>query len=95
MILASSLVGDITGWRKVMTENEWSLRDLYRSLDLPGKNPLRDAHQQLDAAVRAAYGMKATDSTTTTSTSMTAMSPPNLVSATAPLSRSKCAPSSG
>ena len=44
--------------RKVMAENNWSLRDLYRSLDLPGQNPLRDAHDNLDAAVRAAYGMK-------------------------------------
>jgi hypothetical protein len=42
-----------------MTENQWSLRDLYRTLDLPGKNPLRDAQNALDAAVRAAYGMKA------------------------------------
>ena len=42
-----------------MEENNWSLRDLYRSLDLPGKNPLRDAQAALDAAVRAAYGMKA------------------------------------
>lgn len=45
--------------RKVMAENNWSLRDLYRTLDLPGKNPLCDAQQQLDAAVRAAYGMTA------------------------------------
>ncbi|HBI44663.1 MAG TPA: DNA methyltransferase [Planctomycetales bacterium] len=45
--------------RRVMTENQWSLRDLYRTLDLPGKNPLRDAQNDLDAAVRAAYGMKA------------------------------------
>lgn len=44
--------------RKVMAENNWSLRELYRSLELPGKNPLRDAHDALDAAVRAAYGMK-------------------------------------
>jgi hypothetical protein len=42
-----------------MTENQWSLRNLYRTLDLPGKNPLRDAQNDLDAAVRAAYGMKA------------------------------------
>ena len=34
-----------------------SLRDLYRTLEQPGDNPLRDAHTQLDAAVRAAYGM--------------------------------------
>ena len=44
--------------RKVMAENNWSLRELYRSLELPGQNPLRDAHAELDAAVRAAYGMK-------------------------------------
>jgi hypothetical protein len=37
------------------------LRDLYRTLGLPGKNPLRDAQQQLDTAVRAAYGMSAKD----------------------------------
>ena len=35
----------------------WSLRDLYRTLDEPGSNPLRDAHAKLDAAVRAAYAM--------------------------------------
>lgn len=34
-----------------------SLRDLYRTLDKPGNNPLRDAHARLDACVRAAYGM--------------------------------------
>ena len=45
--------------REVMAKNEWSLRDLYRTLDLPGKNPLRDAQGKLDTAVRAAYGMKA------------------------------------
>ncbi len=32
------------------------LRALYRTLDLPGKNPLKDAHVRLDAAVLAAYG---------------------------------------
>ncbi|MDP2132939.1 MAG: class I SAM-dependent DNA methyltransferase, partial [Sulfuritalea sp.] len=35
------------------------LRALYRTLDLPGKNPLRDAHTRLDAAVLAAYGFSA------------------------------------
>ncbi len=44
--------------RRVMAENGWSLRDLYRTLETPGKNPLRDAHDALDSAVRAAYGMK-------------------------------------
>ncbi len=35
------------------------LRALYRTMDLPGKNPLRDAHAALDAAVRSAYGFTA------------------------------------
>lgn len=43
--------------REVMAKMNWSLRDLYRTLDEPGSNPLRDAHAKLDAAVRAAYGM--------------------------------------
>ncbi len=47
--------------RKVMTENQWSLREVYRTLDLPGDNPLRKAQAELDAAVREAYGMKAKD----------------------------------
>ena len=33
------------------------LRALYRTLELPGKNPLKDAHAILDAAVLAAYGL--------------------------------------
>jgi len=49
--------------RKVMAENSWSLRELYRTLETPGRNPLRDAQDVLDAAVRAAYGMKAKDET--------------------------------
>lgn len=32
------------------------LRALYRTLELPGANPLKDAHVALDAAVLAAYG---------------------------------------
>ena len=32
------------------------LRALYRTLELPGGNPLRDAHAALDTAVLAAYG---------------------------------------
>lgn len=36
-----------------------SLRALYRTLELPGANPLRDAHAALDAAVVAAYGFSA------------------------------------
>jgi len=43
--------------REVMAKMDWSLRDLYRTLEEPGANPLRDAQAKLDAAVRAAYGM--------------------------------------
>jgi hypothetical protein len=32
------------------------LRAIYRTLELPGKNPLKDAHAALDAAVLRAYG---------------------------------------
>ncbi|MFA6564128.1 MAG: hypothetical protein WCV00_19655 [Verrucomicrobiia bacterium] len=44
--------------RKIMESNGWSLRALYRTLETPGDNALRDAHAALDAAVRRAYGMK-------------------------------------
>ena len=47
--------------REIMAANGWSLRDLYRTLETPGANRLRDAHAALDSAVRAAYGMKATE----------------------------------
>jgi hypothetical protein len=40
-----------------MGEHDLSLRELYRSLDLPGQNPLREAQDDLNAAVRAAYGL--------------------------------------
>ncbi len=35
------------------------LRGLYRSLELPGKHPLKDAHAALDEAVLSAYGFSA------------------------------------
>ncbi len=43
---------------EIMDANDWSLRELYKSLETPGENRLRTAHATLDAAVRAAYGMK-------------------------------------
>jgi hypothetical protein len=49
--------------REIMAANGWSLRDLYRTLETPGTNRLRVAHAALDAAVRAAYGMNATEDT--------------------------------
>ena len=34
---------------------------MYRTLEVPGQSPLKMAHEKLDAAVRAAYGMKSKD----------------------------------
>lgn len=45
--------------REVMANNGWSFRELYRTLDLPGANPLKAAQDALDDAVRKAYGMGA------------------------------------
>jgi len=47
--------------RNIMARNRWSLRDLYRTLEVPGKNPLKEAHESLNAAVRSAYDMTAQD----------------------------------
>jgi len=46
-----------------MAANGWSLRDLYRTLETPGTNRLRDAQAALDSAVRAAYGMEENEDT--------------------------------
>ena len=35
-----------------------SLRKLYRTLEIPGAHPLKEAHAKLDQAVRGAYRMK-------------------------------------
>jgi hypothetical protein len=43
--------------RETMDKLKFSLRDLYRTLDEPGVNPLREAHARLDTTVRAVYGM--------------------------------------
>jgi hypothetical protein len=43
--------------REAMRKLNFSLRDLYRTLEQPSDNPLRDAHARLDTAVRAAYGI--------------------------------------
>ncbi len=42
-----------------MEENNWTLRELYRTLEPPGENPLRKVTAPLDKAVRAAYGVGA------------------------------------
>lgn len=36
--------------------NDGGLRAVYRTLELPGKHPLKDAHAALDTAALAAYG---------------------------------------
>ena len=41
---------------KVMQQHHYSLRDLYRVLEQPGKNPIKDLHTLLDKAVAEAYG---------------------------------------
>ncbi len=46
---------------KPLPANGWSPRDLYRTLETPGANRLRDAHAALDTAVRAAYGVTPTE----------------------------------
>jgi hypothetical protein len=48
---------------EIMAANGWSLRDLYRTLETPGTNRLRDAQAALDYAVRAAYCMKDAEDT--------------------------------
>ncbi len=44
---------------EALTKVTGGLRAVYRTLELPGKNPLKDAHAALDAAVLAAYGFSA------------------------------------
>ena len=44
---------------KALASMTGGLRALYRVMELPGKNPLKDAQAALDAAVLAAYGFSA------------------------------------
>jgi hypothetical protein len=44
---------------ELRAKHNLSLRELYRSLELPGDHPLKVAHATLDNAVRHAYGMTA------------------------------------
>ncbi|WP_409253860.1 DNA methyltransferase [Bacillus sp. SCS-153A] len=46
---------------KIMKENDITLRELYRSLELPGKNNLYILHLKLDVAVREAYNFTKRD----------------------------------
>jgi len=46
-------------WRpETIAASGWSLRELYRTLETPGANRLRDARASLAPAVCAAYGTK-------------------------------------
>ena len=49
--------------REIMATNGWSLRALYRALETPGTNRLRDAQAALDTTVRTSYGMMDTEDT--------------------------------
>ena len=42
--------------RRRLAAIKGGLRALYRTLELPGANPLKDAHATLDTAVLTAYG---------------------------------------
>jgi hypothetical protein len=44
---------------KSLQKIKGGLRTLYRTLELPGGNPLKDVHAALDAAVLDAYGFNA------------------------------------
>lgn len=44
---------------ELRAKHRMSLRELYRSLELPGSSPLKDAHETLDKAVAAAYDVGA------------------------------------
>lgn len=43
---------------KVLKENNWGLKDLYQTLEIHGKNELKNIHSRLDTAVKTAYGFK-------------------------------------
>lgn len=49
----------VRGVRETLFQKNQDLRAMYRGLELPGSNPLRDANYALDKAVRAAFGMRA------------------------------------
>ena len=43
--------------RKLIQENDTNLRELYKIMETPGKNPLKQAQDNLDQSVRHAYKM--------------------------------------
>ena len=44
-----------------MQVGDLTLRGLYRTLELPGRNPLKLAQEDLDRCVRRAYGFRDSD----------------------------------
>jgi hypothetical protein len=58
--VADAAVALRTKRNELRAKHNLSFRELYRSLELPGDHPLKDAHSNLDEAVRAAYGMSKT-----------------------------------
>lgn len=44
---------------QLMHQHGMSFRELYKTMERPGKHPLKDAHDALDQAARRAYGMAA------------------------------------
>lgn len=44
--------------RQIMLKHGWSLRDLYRAMEETPDNPISHAQDELDRAVRQAYGIK-------------------------------------
>jgi type I restriction-modification system DNA methylase subunit len=47
--------------RRIIAFQRSNLRELYRTLETPGKNELADLQAELGSAVRAAYGMRSKD----------------------------------
>ena len=45
---------------RTLKDHNMTLRDLYRLLEQPGKNPIKDLHAALDKAVMEAYGFDST-----------------------------------
>lgn len=61
MIVAKAARELWTTRHDLIKQHNISLRDLYRSLDMPGSHPLKDAHAKLDKEVRRIYGIKKND----------------------------------
>lgn len=47
--------------REIMLQNNYSLRELYRLIEMAANNPVTEIQEKLDSTVREAYGMKKND----------------------------------